>query len=163
MPNFQFNQKQIIRRGGGQEFWRKITVLSSDLKSATQLAISQAATGDLAITQIIVKTDATGLAGGTNFVISSTNAKGTVNIAVETVANLGANVTKSFGNPPAGDTTTSDGGFTVTSLVTVLEAGKNLQVQTTSSNGTGAGTVDIYFKFERIVDNADVYMVGSNV
>lgn len=156
MPNYQQNLKAIIKRANGEGFWKKVTVTSSDVKSATKLAITQAATGDLAITQIIGMTDSTGLAGGTNFVIGSTNPKGTANIAVETVANLGANVTKSFGNPPAGDTTTGDGGYTVTSLITVLQAGQNLWVQTTATNGTGAGTIDLYIRFERVATNADI-------
>ena len=164
MPNYQQNLKQIIRRGGGEVFWRKITVLSSDLKSATALPITAAATGDLAITQVIVKTDSTGLAGGTNFQIASSNLKGSANIFVETVANLGANVTKVMA-PATTDTdeTTAPGTPTVTGKMTVLEAGQHLFVQNTASNGTGAGTADIYIKFERIVDNADVYMVGQQV
>ena len=163
MPNFQENLKHMIRRSAGAEFWRKITVTSSHIKTATKLALTTAATGDLGITQVVVKTDATGLAGGTNFVIGSTNAKGVANIAVETVANLGANITKSYGNPPAGDTTTSDGGYTVTSLITVLEAGCNLWVNSTSADCTGAGTIDIYVKFERIAENADVFPTGTSI
>ena len=156
MPNFQENLKHMIRRSAGAEFWRKITVTSSHIKTATKLALTTAATGDLGITQVVVKTDATGLAGGTNFVIGSTNAKGVANIAVETVANLGANITKSYGNPPAGDTTTSDGGYTVTQLVTVLEAGKKLQFNNTAGAGTGAGTIDVFVQFERIDENAQI-------
>lgn len=163
MPSFEQKQKQIIRRGGGEVFWRKITVTSSKIKTATKLAITGAATGDLALTQVVLKTDTTGLAGGTNFQLGSTNLKGVANIAVETIANLGASITKSYGNPPAGDTTTSDGGYTVTQLVTVIEAGANLYLQNSASDGTGAGTVDIYLKFERITDNAEIFTVGSTI
>lgn len=162
MSTFQENVKHMIRRSAGSTFWRKITVTSSSIKTATATDISATATGDLAITQIIVKTDATGLAGGTNFQIKSNNAKGVVNVLVETVANLGANkqVVLSAGNADA-DTTTSDATPSVTSLIGVLEAGKKLQVQNSAADGTGAGTVDIYIKFERIAENADVVMVGS--
>ena len=162
MPAFQENIKHMIRRSGGSTFWRKITVTSSKIKTATATDISAAATGDLAITAMFVKTDATGLAGGTNFQILTNNSKGLANVFVETVANLGANQTKMF---PVGsanaDTTTADGTPSVTSLPTILEAGKKLQVQNTSADGTGAGTIDIYIKFERVVENADVLMVGS--
>lgn len=164
MGRFEEDIKHMIRRSAGQTMWRKITVTSNKIKTATKLAISQAATGDLAITQIIVKTDATGLAGGTNFQLGSTNAKGVANILVETIANLGANTQKvlSAGNAN-GDTTTSDGTPSVTSLIGVLEANQNLWVQNSASDGTGAGTIDIYIKFERIVENADVVMVGNTI
>lgn len=154
----------MIRRSAGNVFYRKITVTSSSLKSATATDISQTATGDLAILEMIVKTDATGLAGGTNFQILSNNAKGVANILVETISNLGANSTKVLRvGSAAADTTTADGTPSVTSLPTVLEAGKKLQVQNTASNGTGAGTIDIYIKFERVSENADVFMVGTTL
>lgn len=164
MPSFQENVKHMVRRSAGATFWRKITVTSSSIKTATKLAISTAATGDLAILQVIVKTDSTGLAGGTNFQLLSSNAKGVANILVETIANLGANTQKvlSAGNADT-DTTTSDATPSVTSLIGVLEAGKVLQVQNSASDGTGAGTIDIYVKFERVVENADVLMVGSTI
>lgn len=144
-----------LRRKEGERFWVKKTLTSSAITAAA-LDLTSVATGRLAILNVICKTDATGLAGGTNFVIAATNAKGTLNIAVETVANMGANVTKSFGNPPAGDTSTSDGGYTVTQLVSVLEAGKKLQYNITSGPGTGAGTVDVFVQFERMDENAQI-------
>lgn len=156
MPNFQQKLKQVIKRSSGQIFWKKVTITSSQIVTATKLAITNAATADLLIAAIVVKTDATGLAGGTNFVIGSTNTLGNVNIAVETVANLGANVTKSYNSPPAADTTTADAGFTVTQQVTVLEAGQNMWVNCTGSNCTGTGKIDVFIKFERITDNGDI-------
>lgn len=155
--------KKSVVKAEGYSFWRKITVTSSHVVTATKLAITSAATGDLAISNVIMKTDATGLAGGTNFVLGSTNSKGVVNIAVETTANLGANATRSFGNQAHGDVTTSSGTYTVTQLITVLEAGQNLWVQSTGSNCTGAGTIDIYVQFERISESNDISMVGSAV
>lgn len=144
---------QAIKRKSGEIFWVKKTLTSSGITTAAQ-NLTGAATGQIEILNVICKTDATGLAGGTNFVISSTNAKGTVNIAVETVANLGANITKSFGNPPAGDTTTSDAGYTVTSTITVLEPGAKVQYNTTASGGTGAGTIDVFLECIRIDEGA---------
>jgi len=145
---------QKISAGSGS-IWIKKTLTSSSITTAAQDLTSVAVgSQELFVRQIILKTDATGLAGGTNFVISSTNAKGTVNIAVETVANLGANVTKVLATvSPAGDTTTSDAGFTVTAAPTVLESGKKLQYNMTSSVGTGAGTVDVYVEFVKVLSN----------
>ena len=159
---FQKSIAVAVTRINGGTFWRKITVTSSHIKTATKLAITQAATGDLAIVQAIVKTDATGLASGTNFIIGSTNAKGLVNIFVETVANLGANITKNLSaGHTTGDLTTGNANPTVTANLTVLEAGQNLWVNSSSADCTGAGTIDIYVQFERITDNGDVLMVGS--
>jgi len=148
-----------LRRKTGERFWVKKTITSSAITTAAQDLTTTAQNGELAILNVILKTDATGLAGSTNFVISTTNAKGVVNLAVETVANLGANITKSYGNPPAGDTTTSDAGYTVTQMLTVLESGKKLQFAGTSTAGTGAGTIDVYVQFERISENAQVSSV----
>lgn len=138
----------------GSSFWVKKTITSSGITTSAQ-SLTTAATGQLYVKQVIVKTDSTGLAGGTNFTILSSNANGVVNILVETVANLGANVTKVLsGVATAGDTTTSDGTPTVTSLNTILEAGKKLQYLNTSAVGTGAGTIDVFVEFVRIDNNA---------
>jgi hypothetical protein len=145
---------QKVGAAGGS-VWIKKTITSSNITTvAKDLTSGSFGSKELFVRQIILKTDATGLAGGTNFVISSTNAKGTVNIAVETVANLGANVTKALlGVSPAGDTTTSDAGFTVTAAPTILEAGKKLQYSMTSSVGTGAGTIDVYVELSKVLSN----------
>ena len=123
----------------------KKTIISSNILTASALDISLVSVnGELAIMDVICKTDATGLAGGTNFQILSNNAKGLANIFVETVANLGANKTI--------DLT----GASVTKIRSVLEVGKKLQVQNTVGNGTGAGTIDIYVRFMRLADYANV-------
>ncbi len=161
---FKESIKTVIRRSPGSEFWRKINVTSSSIKTATATDISVAATGDLAIRQIIVMTDATGLAGGTNFQILSNNAFGVANILVETVANLGANKQVVLsGNGADADTTTSDATPSVTALQGVLQAGKKLQVQNSAADGTGAGIAAVYILFQRIDENADVFMVGSSI
>ena len=159
MPAFSSRLKNKVVKAAGSSFWIKKTITSSAITTSAQ-ALSSAATGQLAIAQIIVKTDATGLAGGTNFTILSSNAKGVVNIAVETVANLGANATKVLaGLVPAADTTTSDGAFSVTAVPTVLEGGKAIQFLNTAAAGTGAGTIDVFIKFERIDENASCVAV----
>lgn len=153
MPTLSKRVQQTIRRSAGERFWVKKTLTSSALTTAAQ-DLTTAATGDLAVLQIILMTDATGLAGATNFEISQNGSKGKVNVAVETVANLGANVTKSYGGAPAGDTSSGDPGYTVTQAIVVLKAGKKLQYDGTSSAGTGAGTIDVFVQFERIDENA---------
>lgn len=155
MPNLPRKIQQTIRRSSGERFWIKKTITSSAITTAAQ-DLTTSCTGDLAVLQVILMTDATGLAGATNFEISQTGSKGKVNVAVETVANLGANVTKSYGGAPAGDTSSGDPGYTVTQAIMVLKAGKKLQYDGTSSAGTGAGTVDVFVQFERIDENATI-------
>lgn len=153
MPNLQSRVKSAVLNSAGTLFTIKKTITSSGVTTSA-LNLTDAATGELMIDQIIVKTDATGLAGGTNFEILSNNAKGVVNIFVETVANLGANITKALFGTTAADTTTSDSAPSVTSLPTVLEAGKRIQYKMTGSVGTGAGTIDVYITFRRLRDGA---------
>ena len=161
---FKKSIASAVTKANANSVWRKITVTSSHIKTATKLAITGAATGDLFINQIVVKTDATGLAGGTNFLIGSTNAKGFTNIFVETVANLGANITKMLSSGhTTGDLTTGNPNPTVSANATVLEAGQNLWVDSSSADCTGAGLIDIYIEFIRMTDNADIQTVGSSV
>lgn len=143
-----------LTQAAGSSFWIKKTITSSAITTAAQ-DLTSVCTGELFVEEIIVKTDTTGLAGATNFEILSNNAKGVVNIFVETVANLGASITKvmSAGAIQA-ETTTSDAHPTVTALPTVLEAGKKLQFDGTVGAGTGAGTIDVYVKFIRLSQGA---------
>lgn len=143
-----------LTQAAGSVFTIKKTITSSAILTTAQ-DLTSVASGELLIQQIVVKTGATGLAGGTNFTILSDNANGLVNIFVETVANLGANITKVLsGVPTAADTLTSDGTPSVTALTTVLEAGKKLQYLNTAAVGTGAGTIDVYVTFRRLSNGA---------
>lgn len=157
MSNFQKSIAKAVSYRKGSSFWRTYTLTSSNIKTATKGSLTPAATGKLFIRECIVKTDGTGLAGGTNFELLTTNAKGVANFFVETVANLGANVTKvmTAGGDNA-DTTTSDARPSVTALPTVLEAGKKIQYDSTSADCTGAGTIDIHLEFVRLDDGADI-------
>lgn len=131
--------------GIGSTFWVKKTVTSSDIKTATAVDITGVSSGgELQVEDVIVKTDSTGLAGGTNFQILSDNAKGLANIFVETVANLGASKTMDLS------------GASVTGIKTVIETGKKLQVQNTDADGTGTGTIDIYVKLRRLAAAATI-------
>lgn len=134
--------------GIGTEFWVKKTIVSSAITFAAAVDITGVSSGgELAIENVIVKTDSTGLAGGTNFQIKSNNAKGLANILAEAVANLNANKTVDL--------------FTasVTKQRTVLESGAKLQVQNTVGDGTGAGTADIYIQFRRLTAGATIAAV----
>lgn len=154
MSNFSSRVKNKVVKASGSTFWVKKTITSSALTTTAQ-DLTSTATGQLFIKEVIVKTDATGLAGATNLEILTNNAKGVVNVFVEAVSNLGASVTKvmSAGAIQA-ETTTSDAHPTITALPTVLEAGKKMQFIGTSSAGTGAGTIDVFVCFERIDENA---------
>lgn len=159
MAKLQNSIKNAVTKAAGSSFWVKKTITSSTLLTTAQ-DLTTAATGQLFVKEIIVKTDSTGLAGATNFEILSNNAKGVVNIFVETVANLGANITKVMSGGGIGaDTSTSDARPSVTALPTVLEAGKKIRYIGTSSAGTGAGTIDVFINFERIDENAQCQAV----
>jgi hypothetical protein len=127
------------------EFILKYTLTSSDITTGKQALSVNANTGDLYIRDIVVKTDSTGLATGTNFVISSNNAKGLANILVESVANLGGNKTVNLATA------------SVTKQATVLEAGKHLEFSSTALACTGGGTVDIYVYCQRATVNANLF------
>lgn len=121
----------------------KKTIVSSTIKTTVQ-DLTSVAYGDFYVKNIIVKSDSTGLAGGTNFTIKSDNAKGLANILVEAVANLGANKTVDMSSA------------SVTKQPTVLESGKKLQFLNTAAVGTGAGTVDVYMILEKVTPNANI-------
>ena len=145
--------RKALNQAVGSVFVVKKTITSSAITTSAQ-SLTTAATGELLIEQIIVKTDATGLAGATNLEILSDNAKGQVNIAVAAVSGLGANKTKVMVGG-SDDSTTDDNFFEITGRGTVLEAGKKLQFIGTSSAGTGAGTVDVYVTFRRLAQGAN--------
>ena len=152
--------KKAVVNAAGSSFWRQFTVLSSDMTTAQQ-ALSSAATGDLAVVACVLQTDATGLAGATNFEIGVSGETYGLNLPiVEAVSNLGANAHRSV---PAGGIaadTTNDNQITVTAAVPfVLQAGDSLQYSGSSSAGTGAGVCLVAIKFERLVDGADISAV----
>ena len=152
--------KKAVRRSAGTSFWRKFTVLSSDITTSQQ-ALSSAATGDLMVTKVIFQTDATGLAGATNFEIGVSGETYGLNLpVVEAVSNLGASAIRIAPSPSPAADTTNDNGMTVTAAVPfLLEAGDSLQYSGSSSAGTGAGICAVLIKFERLVENADIQAV----
>lgn len=121
-----------------KEFIIKKTITSSTISHTTASDLTTQAYGDFQVVDVIIKTDSTGLAGGTNLVIASTNAKGLANILVEAVSNLGANKTVNI------DTAS------VTKQKTVLENGAKIQISSTVADCSGAGTIDVYLVLEAI-------------
>jgi hypothetical protein len=134
-----------VSAGTGTSFIIKKTMVSSAILQASNVDITGVSSGgDLLIEGVVVQTDGTGLATGTNFELLSNNTRGQVNIFVETVANLGANKTVDLG------------GATVTGVETVLTSGKKLQVHSTVAACDGAGEIDIYVKFKRLSAGATI-------
>jgi len=132
----------------GQSFWiAKTGVVSSTVTQAGVDITATSTTGPLAIEDVVVQTNGTGLAGGTNFQITLNNASGASVFFAETVANLGANKTV--------DMT----GASVTKIRSVLETGKKLTLKSTVADCTGAGTIDIYVKFRRQTAGANIVTV----
>jgi len=129
----------------GTTFWIKKTMISSNiLESAAVDITSVSSGGELAVEEVVVKTDSTGLAAATNLEIKSDNANGELNFFVETIANLGASKTVDLDNA------------SVTGERTVIESGKKLQVHATVTDCTGDGTIDIYIKFSRLAAGATI-------
>ena len=141
--------KQGIIRAPGSDFFISRTITSSNITVAAK-DFSSAATGRLYIYDVVFKTDATGLAGATNFQLTTTNAKGQTIVLAESVANLGANKTVSMQNPK------SQTSLSASSAPTILEAGQKLQYNGTTGAGTGAGTIDIFVLFQRVDENAQI-------
>jgi hypothetical protein len=94
------------------------------------------------IENVIVASDSTGLAGGTNFVLAGTSTKGSGTFFAETVANLGASATVDLA------------GASVTSVQQPLEDGKNITFNNTVAVGTGTGTVDVYITYRTLEEGA---------
>lgn len=135
---------KLDANGVGTEFWVKKEVTSSDIKTAFLLSITDASTGgELALTDVILKTDSTGLATGTNIQLKTTNTHGATLIASEAVASLGANAT-------------SDTNSMLTFVKTIIETGKRVVMDCTGIDCTGAGIMYVYLKFQRLASGANI-------
>lgn len=120
----------------------KSTVTSSEIPDDAQTApIATVSTGGAWLSDIIVQTDATGLAAPTNIEISIDNSKGAYTdesepICVEVIGSFGANVTF----------VKSD--LDTDNLPVYVEAGKSVYIHGDDTGGTGAGTADVILKWE---------------
>lgn len=125
-------------------FIKKVAITSSAIKTATSIDLTSVASGEFLIRDIILKTDSTGLAGGTNLQIKTTNSAGLVNVLVEAVSNLGANKTVNM------DTAS------VTKQKTVLESGSKIQLNCTAADCTGAGIIYVYIVLAGVDYNSKI-------
>jgi hypothetical protein len=130
--------------GAGTTFWVQKSFASTAIVTAGADLTGASSGGDLEIEQIILRTDATGLATGTNVEIESNNALGLADILVEAVANLGANKTITLDNA------------SVTKIRTILTSTKKLTIKSTVGNCDGAGNLHVSIKFRRLVAGATV-------
>lgn len=138
-------KEATLETGIGTTFWLKKTVTSSDILEVSSVDITGVSSvGELMIEDVIVKTDVTGLATGTNFELLCTNDKGNPYIFRETVLNLGSYQTVELIDA------------SVTGIKTILEVGKKLQVHSTVAACTGVGTIDIYIKLRRLTAGATI-------
>lgn len=132
------------RTKAGTRFWVKKTLTSSACLASAATAITGTATGQLALLDVITKTDSTGLATGTNFQLLSDNAKGLPVFFSTAISGLGASKSIDLTNA------------SVTKIKTVIESGKTVKQQNTVADSTGSGTIDVWMLFERIDDDATI-------
>lgn len=91
---------------------------------------------------VTLATDSTGLAGGTNFVLSTDSAYGNAAaLFTETVANLGANKTINTGS-------------VASNVPAYLPAGTNIKVNNTVGAGTGAGVIKVILRLRKLNGNS---------
>lgn len=157
MPNLSSRVKRDVTRAAGSTFWRTYLVTSSNITVAKK-QLSSAATGDLMVVACVFQTDATGLAGPTNFEIGVNGETYGIDLPlVEAVSNLGASALRQAPHAAGNADTTNDNFMTVTASVPfLLQAGDNLTYSGSVAAGTGAGVCIVAIKFERIRDNADI-------
>lgn len=123
------------------------TLTSSDITTTAELDITSAATGEITVEDVIVKTDDTGLASSGSAVlqISTDNDWGGAVIFSDAVANLGSNVTLDLDN--AG----------TTGIKTVLEDGKKVYATAKTADFTGDGQVKVYVYCSVAHPNSEIY------
>ena len=145
------NQGINGRLDAGAEFWYvKKGVVSSTITTSGVAVSAASIGGELAIKNVILKTDpTTGLAGLATLKVTTNNVNG--NLVVSQTTNIGTSVTTSM--VPANT------GEAATSAATVLESGKAISLTALTTNGTGAGTVDVYVLLQRLTAGANLSQV----
>ncbi len=129
----------------GQAFIVEKVLTSSGIVTTGIDVTGTASGGDVYIEDIIMETDGTGLANGTNFTLEKDAGSGVLTFFGEAVANLGANKTEVLST---GSVTPSNG--------TVLESGQKIVAKCTVLDCTGAGTITLYIKARRVAAGATV-------
>jgi len=111
-------------------------VTSSDITTSLTNKLLVIGTG-VVVEDVIVETDATGLAGATLFQVKKTDTTGAAIIFSQAVANLGANATYDLSTATIKNRS-------------VVVGGKYIGVLGTASAGTGAGVARVTVKFRRM-------------
>lgn len=124
------------------EFILEFVLTSSDLTTGGAI-LATANAGDIYIKDIVLRTDSTGLAGGTAFQIYTDSTIGNPVIFSETFGNLGANQTVSLAYSAA--------------ATTVVARDKHIKVKSTVGAGTGAGKVYVTIVCQRASVNGTIY------
>ncbi len=138
------SQVLVLLSLAGTTFTIKKTLVSSAIVQAGVDVTGASSVGALTITDIVLQTNGTGLAAGTNLTLETDNANGIAVFFSTAVSGLGANKTINL------DTAS------VTKIRTVLESGKKIIAKMTAADGTGAGTVDVYLTFRRHANGATI-------
>ena len=157
MGNLAKRVQHKVVKAAGSSFWKTFILTSSNILNSAATDLTSVASGDLIIESVVLSTDATGLAGGTNFEISvNGEVYGIDKPIVEAVSNLGASAQRQYPSAVAAETT-NDNQITVTCAVPILlQAGDKLQYGSSGADCTGAGKIIVSLKFVRVSDNADL-------
>lgn len=121
----------------------KVQGLSSDIVVAPANVLTVSG-GDVFIENIVVETDATGLAGGTNVQFSSDDPIGASNLLAETVANLGANKTVDINTA------------SVAKQRATIRNGFHLRINSTAAPCTGVGVWNAVIQYRPEVPSASM-------
>ena len=152
--------KKALTQSPGSVFVIRKNITSSNVTVAQQ-ALSSAATGNILVEKVIFQTDATGLAGMTDFEIGvSGETYGPNLLVVEAASNLGASAIRIAPHGATFADTTTDDGMTVRAAVPfLLEAGDSLQFSGSVAAGTGAGICAVVVVCRRMAQSANIVAV----
>lgn len=130
----------------GQTFTVQKSLTSSAITTCGVDVTGAASGGDILIEEIILETDGTGLATGTNFTIEKDGGTGTLTFLSNAITGLDEGNESVF---------MSSAGV-VSTLDVVLDSGQKLVAKCTGSSCTGCGVIDITIKARRLSDSATV-------
>lgn len=142
----------------GTSFVLQVVVTSSAIPNNTQTAgaITGAASGAIVIEDIILETNATGIAGPTNLEFTTDNVSGLTGAAapniLQAVSALGAN-----------KTVVCKTSSTTKILPLTLETGKKLYLDGDDGAGTGAGTMRVTLLCRRVAAGGSLAAGGIGV
>lgn len=133
----------MLRTAAGTMLVVTKTLTSSAVVQAGVDVTGVSSNGVLYLEDWSIRTDATGLAAGTNFTLETNNANGAAVFCSHAVASLGANVL-------------IDKKTATTGKTTLLESGKKVIAKCTGADCTGSGTIAVDLLFVRGADNATI-------